>query len=46
MRPAGQEAFNEILRDDMYYTTLSKEALLLTDVLLRNDQSWEGELRR
>ena len=46
MSRAGREAFNEMLRDVAFYPTQFKEAVLLTDGLLRNDGGWEGELRR
>jgi len=46
MRRAGHEAFNEMSRDVEFYPTQNKEAILLTDGLLRNDGGWEGELRR
>ena len=46
MRRAGHEAFNEMSRDAEFHPTQTKEAVLLTDGLLRNDGGWEGELRR
>ena len=46
MRRAGHEALNEMSRDVEFYPTQTKEAVLLTDGLLRNDGSWDGELRR
>ena len=46
MRRAGHEAFNEMSRDIEFYPTQTKEAVLLTDGLLRNDGGWGGELRR
>ena len=46
LRRAGQEALNEISRDVVYYTTLSKEAVLMADNLLSNNGDWEGELHR
>ena len=46
MRRAGHEAFNELFRNDGFYPTQNKEAVLLTDGLLRNDGHWDGELRR
>ena len=46
LRRAGQEALNEISRDVVYFTTLSKEAVLLADGLLRDNKNWEGELHR
>ena len=33
-------------REVEFYPTLIKEAVLLTDGLLRNDGGWDGELRR
>jgi len=47
MRRAGHEAFNEISRDtdSEFYPIQTKEAVLLTDGLLRNGGCWEGELR-
>ena len=46
MRRAGHEAFNEMSRSIEFYPTLTKEAVLLADGLLRNDRAWQGELRR
>ena len=46
MRRAGHEALNELSRDVEFYPTQTKEAVLLTDGLLRNDGGWDAELRR
>ena len=43
---AGQEAFNEMTRGADFHPILSKEAVWLTDGLLRNDGAWEHEYRR
>jgi len=46
MSRAGYEAFNEMSHDVEFHPTQFKEAVLLTDGLLRNDGDWDGELRR
>ena len=46
MHRAGHEAFNEMSSDAEFCLTQIKEAVLLTDGLLRNDGGWDGELRR
>ena len=49
LRRAGQDAFNEIARGADFHTILSREAVLLSDGLLKleNDGGrWEQEFRR
>ena len=46
LRRAGQEAFNAMARGAEFHPILSKEAVLLTDGLLKNDGGWEQEFRR
>ena len=46
LRRASQEAFNEMARGADFHNTLSKEAVLLTEGLLKNDDGWEQEFRR
>ena len=46
LRRAGQEALNAMARGADFHTILSKEAVLSTGGLLRNDGAWEQEFRR
>ena len=46
LRRAGQEALNEMARGADFHPILSKEAVLLTDALLKGGGGWEQEFSR
>ena len=46
MRRAGHEAFHKMLRNVEFNPIHTKETVLLTDGLLSDGSSWDGELRR
>ena len=46
MRRAGTEALNDMTRQVGFYHVRLKEAVLLTDGLLRNPVGWDREIHR